>query len=45
MADAAILRSRKTAISEQRIGRSPRNLAWWRILTFSTLSAVKITHY
>jgi len=33
MAAAAILKSRKIAISQQRFERSPRNLARWLILT------------
>jgi len=33
---------KKIVIFQQRFDRSPRNLAWWRILILSTLSADKI---
>jgi len=36
MAAAAVLKNRKTAISQQWIDGLLRSLAWWRTLTLST---------
>jgi len=45
MADAVILKHRKTAMTLQRFDWSALNLVWWRILALRTGLAVKISNF